>query len=979
MPPQTSPSPVRCREAKEARVSVLKRPRVGLPPDMSDTLVSKHDVHRSSSDACSKLNGSLSSHHSQFAVQKRLQDLQKRLGNVSKGTTGVIPKRKRGADTRPTAVSLANSIASASSKKRESDLSGGNGRVGPWSERKGPTTLWERLAAARKRLMAEKRVDPRFVSGRRPLDCVDGLRTTFCLTLFADGYAKHDVADTGKPGANNESGPIVKYPYDRNSRDFLRCLDLGLIPPEEDLPDIAKRFYYDGCLVAEVRDWRLGNRDATGVKILLRPDMASLYEDIEALTQNVDSSVAMAVEQKILKAISGPIDCSPADKKGRGAGTEVLDGSTASLTYAFNVGRRPKRRRVARPSLSHSQPKVSTAALLLISESEKQQTLHWYAQQSAKPVSKGHESNAQKQGGAGGIRQHAASSRTNVLSRSADIAVRPKNSLMDNGISTSKNAANATKPEVRPPPMLLNLHQGEGMLCAGKPAPNTASARASPERLRTVRLILPDQGTGEAYERARKQMEAAKARDSQEAVQAAQAAHQKALGTINQPGRQMYVLEMIRTSARGIELVVYRGLFGDKIRDMFRVQLPDEQQGNAFLNQYKAITSKEGYVCLQDVTAAENLAHQRQQQMKALQQQNQGSAGTSKQQKDPKTQATGQKQASSQQKVAPVSRPGQSLPQGTSTQQQLLQAQQKKQMELQRQQELQRQRHQQNAQIPLTAQRRLQQLSSLPQQAQHANAVRSTQQVPLQQAAQQPLQQTQHPAQITLQHHPQLFRQQMPHPQQLQQLQQYQNAERARRLQQFQRNEKNAGNLQQVSAGILGPTGRGGQVLSKGGPGIQGNLIGMPRGGVTTALNSSAMGSLGSAGLLGRNQLFTQSHMQHIQQFQQTQQQQQQQQLRAQEQHRSLLAAAAVGGAHGNGQFPRNGNIPTDGTMSAQHLQTQALAAVMGSDALGITGSTAALTGADALTQQQIRQHLKQQQQQKQRENLETESRGGKR
>lgn len=83
--------------------------------------------------------------------------------------------------------------------------------------------------------------------------------------------------------------------------------------------------------------------------------------------------------------------------------------------------------------------------------------------------------------------------------------------------------------------------------------------------------------------------------------------------------------------------------------------------------------------------------------------------------------------------------------------------------------------------------------------------------------------------------------------------------------------------------------------------------------------------------------------------------------------------AAVAGGDAGTG-YPRNGNIAGN-PVTAQHLQTQAIAGLIGSAAMasGTTRPVGApnLTGADQLT---LQQHFK-----NQRENVEAQARTGKR
>lgn len=969
---------------------VCKRPRVNLVSDALRSVNTRMDLSpkqtisdqpRVPEPAERAAPTAPGSEFEQMGVEKRLADLQSRLRKRGVKVR-CPPKRRRVSDIGGKDDNVG--LAHMEKRKRILEGAGGNGRVVACTERKEPMSLWERLTEAAIRLAEQKRPDPRFISGRRPLDCLDGLRVSIGVTLFPDGYSRHD----GIERKRGDSGGFVRYPYDRNSREFLRCLDLGLIPTEEDLPEVGKRYYYDGCLVAEVKDLRLGDRAESPVRVLLRPNMASLYADIEMLTTNLDKTAAAAVEEKLIKAIAPPVDCAPRVASRRLS--SALDTSIYSTTYAFNVGRRPKRRRISRPAGPPTQPRLSTAALLLISEADKQQTMHWYAQQGVRAALTSPQKKAAKQGTGTALQGlvpnvaiPTASNVVGVNDASADNARYETGGMTSaasvtapswsGGVTAGKEGLNGKRLVRKPPQMLMTLRPEKATSMLGSSKGAAPLSREKQEHLQTAQFILPDQQARLAFEKAKAQMEVARTTKSPEIIRSAEYTLQRVKLGLKQAGRQMYSLELIRSS-RGIEIQIVRWLSGEK--DAIRVNLPSEDSGKSFLDQFKMIMKKEGFVCMQEISPNEGIAHQRGQQIRAPQQQmKQSGGGTARQQANPISTGIPQNQNPTQAAkfAAPLSfRSTQSLPQGNSTQPQLLQL--RKQNFLQRQQ-LQRQRQQQNAQIPITGQHHLQHVSPVHQQPHIPNNIHNPQQqVALPHAPQHQLPQAQHPAPLTFQ---QQFLQQHLHQRELQhQLQQHQNARRARRMdQQIQRHVKNAGNLQQPAAGRLGANGRGGQILSKGAAGLQGNVTTIGRGGSrvpTGGLNSSAMGNMGSSGLLGHNQILTPAQLQQLRT----------QHLRAQEQHRTMLAA--VGGADMNGPFPRNGNIASGNPMSAHHFQTQALAAVMGGGAVpsgaGFGVSAGDLTGADPLTNQRLHQHFKQQSQTaQQRDNVEAQSRSGKR
>ena len=89
------------------------------------------------------------------------------------------------------------------------------------------------------------------------------------------------------PGGFSIEGQNEAHPYDKTVKEFLTSLDLGLLPADVtmDTPtNSSSSFdYYDGCLVAEVRDHRLVNAvdlKPRSYRVLLQPDNVTLTSDM---------------------------------------------------------------------------------------------------------------------------------------------------------------------------------------------------------------------------------------------------------------------------------------------------------------------------------------------------------------------------------------------------------------------------------------------------------------------------------------------------------------------------------------------------------------------------------------------------------------------------------------------------------------------------------------------------------------------------
>eukprot|EP00871_Galdieria_phlegrea_P003625 jgi/Galph1/4263/GphlegSOOS_G2923.1 len=150
-------------------------------------------------------------------------------------------------------------------------------------------TLWQRLVSAnekREKQLAKKGFSPAgFV-----IDSVHDLKTSLSIELFDHGFTK----DSRK----------ILLPYDCHARSFLRSLELGLLPCYEELPENHTFHYYQGCLIAEIRDYRLSFRGFLNTnvkashksspvtyKVVLRPDAQIICSDIDRTIEKVQNNV----------------------------------------------------------------------------------------------------------------------------------------------------------------------------------------------------------------------------------------------------------------------------------------------------------------------------------------------------------------------------------------------------------------------------------------------------------------------------------------------------------------------------------------------------------------------------------------------------------------------------------------------------------------------------------------------------------------
>ena len=162
----------------------------------------------------------------------------------------------------------------------------------------GEKSILERLADIRANLQEEEaEADPLITNGVYPLDSLKGVRVSFTVNLF--------------PGGFSIEGQNEAHPYDREYKDFLHCIDTGILPADA-LLDIGGHVdftYYDGCLIAEVRDHRFPRQldlKPEVHRVLLRPDNQTVTSDLRTICrrfQNLTMDDILLLERHMLLAI----------------------------------------------------------------------------------------------------------------------------------------------------------------------------------------------------------------------------------------------------------------------------------------------------------------------------------------------------------------------------------------------------------------------------------------------------------------------------------------------------------------------------------------------------------------------------------------------------------------------------------------------------------------------------------------------------
>ena len=166
-------------------------------------------------------------------------------------------------------------------------------------------TLSQRPSLKRRLLemrhLRETGSDTRFTQGVFALDKLSSSDIKPALTLHL--YSNHFTFE----------GLTGSYSYDGLMRGFLEAIDEQRIPAEvADLFDDTQVQYYDGCLVVELKNHRLGGQVEVR-RVLLHPTPESVLEDVYQLSKREPFAEDMwlEVEKKVILATAGPLCLEP--------------------------------------------------------------------------------------------------------------------------------------------------------------------------------------------------------------------------------------------------------------------------------------------------------------------------------------------------------------------------------------------------------------------------------------------------------------------------------------------------------------------------------------------------------------------------------------------------------------------------------------------------------------------------------------------
>ena len=147
--------------------------------------------------------------------------------------------------------------------------------------------------------------DPLVSKGMHPMDLLKDVKVSFTLNLF--------------PGGFSIEGQNEAHPYDRAYKDFLHCIDTGVVPAEAllDLSGHVDFTYYDGCLVVEIRDHRFPRQldlKPEVHRVLLHPDNQTVTSDLRSIWrrfQNLSTDDILMIERHMLLAMQPQLCLDP--------------------------------------------------------------------------------------------------------------------------------------------------------------------------------------------------------------------------------------------------------------------------------------------------------------------------------------------------------------------------------------------------------------------------------------------------------------------------------------------------------------------------------------------------------------------------------------------------------------------------------------------------------------------------------------------
>lgn len=403
------------------------------------------------------------------------------------------------------------------------------------------------------------------------------LKSSIAFSFFTNGYVRHDANLAHHIGVNfvgaNDILTRPRLPYNASSRHLLTALELGLLPVNDELPPNTNLTYYDGCLIAEVFDYR-GVRDESIIKrgstwrksgrfsrILLRPDTCSHIADCDLLTSSFGDREALKFESRLLLAQHPVLDLGPTPKQ---------------YSRRIEMGNPPirKKRRRERNGDVYPRPPVSMTALMLIDASAKEQLR-------VSLKSKAHKDKPPTPSPAvAALPEHlrGCGEQTAVMAKKA--------------VTYAQNSFKESRP-----PQELFMKLWNDMPIKSQPVPEGGRPTKAHERLRTIRMLLPDRNSAQIIRQAKNSHASGMSPNEQIAVLQKT---QKTLAGLNRAGRPVCVLELVSRPGKGCDVALFRGIIGDKARDVNKIGLSTAEEANAFLDQFKRILERENYICIHD-------------------------------------------------------------------------------------------------------------------------------------------------------------------------------------------------------------------------------------------------------------------------------------------------------------------------------------------------------------------------------------------
>jgi len=364
------------------------------------------------------------------------------------------------------------------------------------------------------------------------------LKVSVVFNLWGDGYSR------GEENAKTKKF-LGRFPYDRHSKFLLDALELGVLPAPEDLPDEQFCHYYDGCLIAQINDYReaVGNVP-TSWKIILRPDYLSTLNSLDSFVDRYIVQENARLSRRVIKP-------KPFDKD-----LLLLEAEAKVLQRTHQLNLDP-----VHPRKTLENPWVKSFALFKVDKIP-----------GPKPP--------RKIPRLSDARVHAPSLSSMALKLLAATEKRtiPKNKLKDPAASKAADS--------KPVPY--------GALLCSTP-PDAVKAREPPQvamrsnldaiepfdrhqKLRSMRLVFPSSNR------------AALPNNPDGTPAPAPPA----------PARPFYMLDVSRLPLHGHECVIWRGNVGEKHADISRVPLGNAARAQLFADQFRRLARSEGFFAVSD-------------------------------------------------------------------------------------------------------------------------------------------------------------------------------------------------------------------------------------------------------------------------------------------------------------------------------------------------------------------------------------------